>query len=237
MRKPHQDKVDDTSLEERYKSIPDAIRDQDGELGKEALNAHNQHGLPKLELIYHLLPGDDDDDRRLGSMCTISEVENEFDVSRRTAGKKIRELVSSGVLDKHPDHSSTYCINEDYWSVIDESNELASMRTDGGVQTASDITLSYGKTSQQASVENGTVRASDEVDLIDFSTGSPIAPIIVGAVYCLLSIHPGGASLPIVGGLVAITVWVLYECAKLPTRLPLETLRVVRSKQIDNHTI
>lgn len=222
---------DDPTLDAMFDSVPDRIQEQVDNVERQARNARNQGGLPKIELIYHLLPGDD---RRLGSMCTIKEVMNEFDQTRTTAGDAIRELASNGVLAKKPKRSFSFCIANDHWNMGAASERTASLRSDGGSQITTEPTTAYDGTSQQGSVGYHIDTASDAVELIDFSAGSPRVPALVGIVYCLVAIAPIGLSLPMAAALIPITVWALYECAKLPTRLPRETLRLLRTERFES---
>ena len=207
-----------------HSALPDAIQEQVDNLWPEAVSARANGGLAKLELIYHLLPGDD---RRLEAMCTIQEIADEFGVSRKTAGKKIRELESDEILIKKATKSHAACIAAEYWNLTNAPEQSSTLRSDGGAQITTDMTTACGGLPQQSGVEYYIDTASDAVKLVDRSAGSPIVPIVVGVGCCLATIAPVGASLPIAVLLIPITVWMLYEYAKMPTQRPHETLRVL----------
>jgi len=222
-------KNNDTDLDRMYAAIPDTIKEQADNLWEEAQNATDQGGLPKLTVIYHLQPGDD---RRLGSMCTIQGVAKEFDVSRKTAGDKIRDLESSGILDKRPTRSYAVCISKRHWSAIDESSSSNRMVSDGGPQITSDMTPAYSRPSQQPSADTESDPAPGVAELADLSDGLPSLSIGMGVVCTLLGLSPAGPSSILAVGLLITTVLALVECAKLPNHTPRETLDLLQSEEV-----
>jgi len=220
----------DTNLKRMHSSIPDAIKEQTAvDLMEEGQNALDQYGLPKLTVIYHLLPGDD---RRLGSMCTTQELMDEFGVSRKTAAGKIQDLEDSGILHRRPTRSHTVCIHKQHWSAIEDASFSDQVRRHEPLQIPDDIRPAYTRPSQQDPADTESDPTSSVVELADLSEGLPSLPIGIGVVCTVLGLSPAGPSSVLAVGLLITTLLALVECAKLPNHSPRETLDLLQSEEV-----
>jgi len=191
-----------------HEALPDSICNQVDNLRSEALKARRNGGVSKLELLYHLLPGDD---RRLSERCTIQQAADEFGVVRKTVEDELQDLHSIGVLNR-TNQSYRFSIADSYRSNSSELKEADAVRADGGSPIERPSSTAFYTLSQRAS-------GSQKTDLLDYSKAMPMLPIAVLLASSVAALVGSASSVVMVVSV--CLVFLMGSLAKMLTESPL----------------
>lgn len=197
----------------------------------ESFNSTVQDGLPKVKLVYHLIPGRD---RRLDPRCTVQQVATEFALSEQAARETLNGLADDGIVHKDDCEKHSYLISPDYWDDIGGPPEPEQLMQDGGIPMASEqpspvatTTIRTDPAPEADSVQYHLVNTSSDRrntrPLVESPDGELIPP--VAALVALLALGLTDASFAPASGLVLTLSWLAYQVAKLPNHTPKETVQ------------